>query len=239
MLTAPGMRPDRMLTLRLTAIMLPYVFLICGGAFLSGILQVHRRFGAPAAAPIILNVCHIAVVFIGAKILHLQAGSRDDAAVMPLQTTLAYWLAFFVLVAGVLQVAVLLPGLRATGFRFSVVPHFWTPAVKRMLKLTVPVAIGAGVLQLSVLLDKGISVALMQGTDAAGKLVTHFSLFGYPVRYPMEMGAPARLNLAQFLYQFPAWRIRHRASDRDLSEAQRRGDGKRPRGVQEHPPARH
>ena len=48
--------PDLVLTLKLTAIMLPYVLLICGTAFLSGILQVHHRFGATAAAPIILNV---------------------------------------------------------------------------------------------------------------------------------------------------------------------------------------
>jgi putative peptidoglycan lipid II flippase len=34
-------------------------------------------------------------------------------------------------------------------------------------------------------------------------VVDHFAFFGRQVRYPMEMGAPARLNLAQFLYQFP------------------------------------
>ena len=57
--------PDRVLTLKFTAIMLPYVLLMCGTAFLGAILQVHKRFGAPAAAPIILNVCHVAVVLVG------------------------------------------------------------------------------------------------------------------------------------------------------------------------------
>ena len=37
--------PDRLLTLKFTAIMLPYVLLICGTAFLGAILQVHKRFG--------------------------------------------------------------------------------------------------------------------------------------------------------------------------------------------------
>src|SRR5438552_5814574 len=55
----PAMWPDLLLTLKLTAIMLPYVLLICGGALLSGILQVHHRFAARAAAPIMLIVCHI------------------------------------------------------------------------------------------------------------------------------------------------------------------------------------
>ena len=45
LLLSRDFRPDRVLTLKLTAIMLPYVLLICGGAFLSGILQVHKRFG--------------------------------------------------------------------------------------------------------------------------------------------------------------------------------------------------
>ena len=198
----PHMLPDRMLTLKFTAIMLPYVLLICGTAFLGAILQVHKRFAAPAAAPIILNLCHVGVVLIGAKILHLHT-HLNPTKTLSLQTTLAYWLSFFVLIAGVLQASILFPELRAVGFRFEPVLHFWTPAIRKMLKLTVPVALGAGVLQLSVLLDKGISVMLMQGVDAAGHAVTHFSLFGHWVRYPMEMGAPARLNLAQFLYQFP------------------------------------
>jgi putative peptidoglycan lipid II flippase len=192
----------RLLTLKFTAIMLPYVLLICGTAFLGAILQVHKRFGAPAAAPIILNVCHVAVVLIAAKMLHLHRGI-SDASTLQLQTKLAYWLSAFVLVAGAMQAAILLPSLKAAGFRFKPVLHVWTPSVRRMLKLTVPVAIGAGVLQLSVLLDKGISVLLMQDKDSGGHVVTHFSLLGHQIAYPMANGAPARLNLAQFLYQFP------------------------------------
>jgi putative peptidoglycan lipid II flippase len=195
-------RPDRVLALKLAAIMLPYVLLICGGAFLSGILQVHKRFGPPAAAPIILNACHILVLLIGAKLVGLGKNTPLDL-VVPKQTTLAYWLAFVVLVAGVMQVAVLMPALKQVGFRFKFVPHFWTPAIKRMLMLSLPVALGAGVLQLSVLLDKGLSMVLMQGVDNAGHAVTHFHWFGHLVRFPMELGAPRRLDLAQFLYQFP------------------------------------
>jgi putative peptidoglycan lipid II flippase len=196
-------RPATLLTLKLTMIMLPYVLLICGTAYLGGVLQVHRRFAPPAIAPVILNVVHIVVVLSGAAILGLagrSASTRDG----PAETTLVYWLAAAVLVAGVLQVLTLMPALRAVGFRFRAVAGVWTPAVRTMLKLTVPVALGAGVLQLSVLLDKGISVLLMQGTDEAGRVVsTHFTLFGHAIRYPLLAGAPARLNLAQFLYQFP------------------------------------
>jgi putative peptidoglycan lipid II flippase len=203
---APNMRPDQMLTLKFAAIMLPYVLLICGTAFLSSILQVHRRFGMPAFAPVLLNVIHIAVIVLGAKFLHLQLKPRQknlDPATVAGQTTLAYWLSFFVLVAGVLQVGILFPSLRQVGFRLRWVPHFWTPAVKRMLVLSIPVALGAGVLQLSVLLDKAISLFLAQSLDANRHLITTFTIFGHTHRLPMEYGAPARLNWAQFLYQFP------------------------------------
>jgi putative peptidoglycan lipid II flippase len=46
-------------------------------------------------------------------------------------------------------------------------------------------------------------MGLMQRLDHAGQLVTHFNFFGHVVRFPMEMGAPRRLDIAQFLYQFP------------------------------------
>ena len=191
-----GFRPDRVLMLRLTAVMLPYVLLICGGAFLSGILQVHKRFGPPAAAPIILNACHIVVLLVGARLVGLNHAAA--AAVVPEQTVLAYALAVTVLIAGAMQVSILLPALRAVGFRFKLVPQFWTPQVKRMLLLSLPVALGAGVLQLSVLLDKGLSFVLMRADG-----VDTFRCLGRVVRLPLELGAPRRLDLAQFLYQFP------------------------------------
>jgi len=196
------LRPDLLLTLKLTAIMLPYVLLICGTAFLSAILQVHKRFGIPAATPIILNAVHVAVMVIGGYLLHLKAAGAAGALVQK-QTTLAYWLAFFVLVAGVLQTIVLLPALKSAGFKLRLVRSFWTPAVKRMLILSVPVALGAGVLQLSVVMDKGISAILAEHPDKAGQMITHFSFFGHLIRYPMKFGAISRLDLAQFLYQFP------------------------------------
>jgi putative peptidoglycan lipid II flippase len=182
--------------------MLPYVMLVCGGAFLSAILQVHKRFGPPAFAPILLNLCHIAVVFGGAWLLGLHGRDPLSPRVIQLQTTLAFALAVTVLIAGVLQIAILLPALRQIGFRFRFDVSIATPAVRKMLMLSVPVALGAGVLQLSVMLDKGISYAFMQG-EVNGQRITHFEMLGRTIRYPMELGAVRRLDLAQLLYQFP------------------------------------
>ena len=203
----PNMRGDWLLTLKFTAVMLPYVMLICGTAFLSSILQVHHRFAIPAFAPVILNVIHIVVIIAGAKFLHIQIRSDSAASTIAAttasQTRLAYILSAFVLVAGVLQVMILIPSLRAVGFKLKWVKNFWTPSVKQMLLMSLPVALSASVLQISVLMDKGISLLLAKGVDKAGNVISVFHLFGTEIRCPMELGAAARLNWAQFLYQFP------------------------------------
>lgn len=195
---APAARPDLLLTFKLTAIMLPYVMLICGTAFLGAILQVHRRFAAPAFAPVLLNVCHIGVMLIGGSMLGLRVARGQAAEALQLQ--LAYWLAGFVLVAGLLQMLTLMPSLRAVGFRFHRTGWLWNSAIKQMLVLSVPVAMAAGVLQISVLMDKGISAVL----SSPHKDVTeYFTFLGLTLRYPMELGAVKRLDWAQILYQFP------------------------------------
>ncbi|MBC7785197.1 MAG: murein biosynthesis integral membrane protein MurJ [Burkholderiales bacterium] len=193
-----------LLMLQFTAIMLPYVMLVCGGAFLSAILQVHKRFGAPAFAPVLLNVLHIAVVAGGAWYLGLQGRQELTPHVIDLQTRLAFMLAVAVVIAGVLQVLVLLPALRQIGFKFQFsTARAFSPDTRRMLRLTIPVAIGAAVLQTSVLLDKGISYVLMQGVDRNDNLIREFTLLGQTIRYPMEIGATRRLEIAQLMYQFP------------------------------------
>jgi len=196
-LTLTPMRPENLLVLRFTQIMLPYVLMICGTAFLGGILQVHKRFALPAFAPVLLNIIHIGVIITGARIL-LLARAADEQKIA-LQIRLAYWLAGFVLVAGVMQIGMLMPALKAVGYRWTLRVPIRTPAVKKMLLLSIPVALSAAVLQLSVLVDTGITVWLTRGADASQRI----HLLGFSLPYPMAMGAVARLNWAQFLYQFP------------------------------------
>ena len=189
------LQPDRLLAVKLTAIMLPYALLVCGMAFLSAILQVHRRFGWSAATPIVLNVALILGTILGAKFWDMKSAAGQTKAV--------YFLSLFVLAAGVAQILMLLPSLRAVGFHFEFKTGFWTAPVKKMVTLSLPVAIGAGVLQVSVLLDRGISFLLAKSIDKSGNIIDGFHLFGKFIAYPMELGAAARLNWAQYLYQFP------------------------------------
>ena len=184
------MRADYVLGLKLTMVMLPYVMLVCGTAFCGAILQVHARFAATASTSLVLNACLIAAIYLASFRLDLSSEQGKERGVM--------WLAFSVLVAGVIQIAMLVPSLRAVGFRFDWRVSLWSPMVRKMLLLSVPVALGAGVLQISTLLDKSIAFFL-----AAGDGQSHFQILGHSIAYPMIEGAAARLNWAQFMYQFP------------------------------------
>ncbi|MGB7161320.1 MAG: murein biosynthesis integral membrane protein MurJ [Tepidisphaeraceae bacterium] len=181
---------DYLLAARLTMIMLPYVLLVCGTAFLGSILQVHDRFAAITFTAVISNVCLIIAMIWAAKSLDLTSEQG--------QVTAVKWLAVSVLISGGVQVLSLLPSLRAAGFRFRAIFHVLTPAVRKMLKMTVPVALGAAVLQISVLMDKAIAFFLSVGPGR-----TSFEFFGNVIAYPLAEGATQRLNWAQFMYQFP------------------------------------
>ncbi len=174
----------------LSMVMLPYALLVCGTAFLAAILQVHRRFAAFAFTSVVLNlVLIIAMVWATWRLdLHTEAGRRTGV----------WWQSIAVLIAGILQIAILVPSLRAVGFRFRLVWHALTPEVKQLLVVTGPVALSAGVLQLGTALDKGLAffLASTPGHET-------FLFFGNVIRYPMTDGAAPRLNWAQYLYQLP------------------------------------
>jgi putative peptidoglycan lipid II flippase len=176
------------LPLRLTMLMLPYMPMVCGVAFLGAVLQVHRRFGRPAAAPILLNLVMIAAA----------AGSvfalADDLASIRL-------VAWSVLLAGVWQLLWLGLSVRRhvrLGLDFAGTG----PTFRRMLVTMGPMVIGLGVFQINTLLDGLIAYTLAAPqTDLA--VAPTFTLFGREYGYPMDTGAMTTLTLAQRLYQFP------------------------------------
>ncbi len=185
------LRYETALAIKLAVVMMPYVVFVCAAALLGGILQVHRRFIASTATAILLNALMIVAIIFVARRYDLSSDLGQREAV--------WWLAVSVLVSGAAQVALLAPSLIQCGFRFHLTAHMWTPAVKKMLLMSVPVALGLGVLQLGVVLDKQIS--LMMSPQRATETAGHF--LGMTYRLPMEIGALARLDWAQYLYQFP------------------------------------
>ncbi len=174
------------LTLQFARIMLPYMPLVCGVAFIGAVLQVHRRFGPPAAAPILLNLVMIGVAWL------VGFGNHQPHANPSVTRYAAHAIAWSVVVAGMLQLAwmsiVLLRCTKLTR-TFSGV----RPAMRTMLVTFVPMLIGLGVFQVNALLDALIAWGLSPQTD----------LIGLGEQNPMQTGDVAALQWAQRLYQFP------------------------------------
>lgn len=132
--------------LRLT---FPYLLFVSLTALAGGALNSFHRFGLPAMAPVILNVCMI----VGA----LWLAPRLEVPIMSL--------GWAVLVAGVLQLLFLLPALR--GLDLLALPRWgWRhPAVRRIMKLMVPTLFGASVGQVNLLLDTILITLLVTGSQ--------------------------------------------------------------------------
>lgn len=136
----PG--PLAQLTLALLPWLLPYTFFICLTGFLAGVLHSFEHFAAPSLASSILNV-----LFIGATLFLCPRLGPDESSRI-------FGLAWAVLAAGVLQLALLAPVLLKQGFVYRFLPSARTPAVKELGLLVLPGFAGAAAYQLSVLCDR-------------------------------------------------------------------------------------
>lgn len=141
-------RPGQMeLTTFLNRIIFPYIFFISLSALLMGVLNSLHRYAAPAFAPVLLNLSVIGFSFAG--------GWFGDQATA---------LAVGVVVGGVLQVAVQLPQLRRSGWRFHPRLSFEHPGVRRVATLMGPVVFGVGIVQVNILVDSQFASFLEAGS---------------------------------------------------------------------------
>lgn len=139
-LFAPGFTHDAEkfnLTVTLAQICFPYILFISLVSLLGGILNSIHKFAAPAANPILLNLCMIAALF-----------WLPDYTATP-----AHAQAIGVLVAGMVQFGWLVAICRKHGMLPSLVVPRMTEKLKTMLLLMAPAALGSGVQQLNLLID--------------------------------------------------------------------------------------
>lgn len=147
------------LTVALARITFPYLFLISMVALLTAILNSMSRFAAGASFPILLNL-----VLIGALLLgdYLRGESGNDMLV-------AYVIAGGVAVGGFVQLAWLWFWTKRSGFRLRFRRPRLTPDVKELGIIILPAAFGAGVYQVSQL------VQLFFATQLPGGSVSHLN----------------------------------------------------------------
>ncbi|MEI6987326.1 MAG: murein biosynthesis integral membrane protein MurJ [Rhodospirillaceae bacterium] len=130
-----------------TRITFPYLPLICVVALLGAMLNGLKRFTAAAAAPIVLNACLIAALL----------------GLTPFVQTPGHALAWGVMTAGVAQLAYLAWDAKRAGMGLGLVRPRLTPGVRHFLRVLGPAALGAGLVQINVLIDTVIASFLPTG----------------------------------------------------------------------------
>ena len=148
------------LTVLLSRITFPYLGFISLMAMLSGVLSARSRFGPGAFAPVLLNIFMITAILTGR---YLRGDSGDDTVVVML-------LAAAVALSGVGQFLYLLWATRRAGVRLHLQLPKLTPDVRRLGKLIVPATFGAGIYQISQLVDTFFATSLPQGSLSLLKL---------------------------------------------------------------------
>jgi putative peptidoglycan lipid II flippase len=144
---APGFsdNPEKFhLTVNLAVVMFPYLMCMSLGAMMSGMLNSLRRYFAAAVAPAFLNVILITVL--------AYAWYTGAAAV-----TVGHLLAWGVLAAGVVQLAIVWGAVRNAGASIGFRRPRFTPNVKRLLVLALPAAITGGITQINQLIGTAIA----------------------------------------------------------------------------------
>jgi putative peptidoglycan lipid II flippase len=176
---------------KLTTITLWYAPLVCGAAILGAILQVHGRFGPPAAAPVILNLFIIGACFVAG-----YAMGPEEVVERRIMTV-----CIAVVIAGIVQVAwqaALRPKAAAED---RPQPALVDDAMGRLMRQWVPTVVGLAVFQVNVLADSLIAWFFSAPPGAAADATMH--LFGWHPQYPMQTGAVSVLGATARLYEFP------------------------------------
>ncbi|MCL2000240.1 MAG: murein biosynthesis integral membrane protein MurJ [Planctomycetes bacterium] len=142
--------PEASLAMRLTALLFPFMPLVCMAALLGGMLQSLGRFALPAALSVILNLGFLAGF---AYVYWWQCGGN----LANLDSRATYTIAIFVLIAGAVEVLIQLPALLAAGVLIRPALSFNHPGLKAVWIAFFPVAIGLGLVQLNAFCDSLIA----------------------------------------------------------------------------------
>lgn len=150
-LLAPGLDASRFeLAVALTRITFPYLALISIESLIAGTLNANNRFASAAGAPVLLNLAMI--------------GTLTYAALFPTAGHAAAW---GVLIAGILQLALVAGDAEKNGFGLRLkIPKLDEPT-KKFLKALGPAIVGAGGVQLALFADTIIATFLPAGALSA------------------------------------------------------------------------
>ena len=154
-------------------------------AWCLGVLNSHRRFFLPYAAPVVWNACQIVALYL----MWVRDWDLVDAA---------RGLALAVTIGGLLQLLIQLPTVLrlAQGMRFR--PTAQDPSVLEIRRRFVPALLGRGVVQISAYLD--LMLATLLATGAIAALIKAQILYTLPVSlFAMSVAAAELPELSRLV----------------------------------------
>jgi len=141
------------LTAGLAQVMFPIVVLLGVNGLLVGILNAYDHFSIPAISPLVWNVV-ILVFLIGARPFFDGDGEL-------------YAYAIGILAGTVVQLAMALPVLRRLGFALELSFDWRDERVKQVLRLMLPVTIGLGIINFSLLINSTLGTLISEQAPRA------------------------------------------------------------------------
>jgi len=182
---APGFEAvpgKRDLTVLLTRIMLPFLFLVSCAAVAMGMLNAEERYAAPALAPAMFNVVAIVV---GIALWGLGFSLEQVAIGWAVGT----------LLGGVAQFLIQVPPLRAQGFRFRAEWAPGDPGMRQIAALMGPATAGLAAVQINIFVN---SIFASQDPGAVSWLNYAFRILYLPIGlFGVAAGTVAATGLAR------------------------------------------
>ncbi len=143
------------LTVDLLRILFPYLWFVSLFALGMGISHSHRHFFIPSLGPVILNTAWIAGV------LWIIPNAGPELA------SQTRWLAVILLWAGAVQLFVEIPALYRLGFRIRWVWDLLSAELIKTGKLLLPSILGFAVVQINIMVDMTLALAIGPGANSS------------------------------------------------------------------------
>ena len=143
----PGLEERWYAAAKLSQVLFPYMFFICLGALVCGMLNVLGRFSLAAFNQVWLNLTMIAAALGG---MYLWPASGWERVIL---------ISLGVLAGGVLQLLVPAGGLLRNGWKPA--PHLRThPELGKVMRLFLPGLLGAAIFQINILVSRFLAFSL-------------------------------------------------------------------------------
>ncbi len=177
--------PEAVLLRNLSALLLPYVILICLAAQQCATLNALGQFVWPALVPVVLNA-----IWLAAMATYVRIWDEPEPRLYVMCAT--------VMAAGCFQLGLPVFVLWRINFGWDRRWREAWPAVRRLLRQMTPVVAGLSITQLNTLMDSLVAWEFARPEDGA-----EFLPWWDGVRYPLSAGTASALYFGQRLYQFP------------------------------------